>query len=87
MLSGCGRAILVSNSEILNLTKEWKEPKLAIWYYQGSDKTYHYFRYYDLLVSQQYKVKISELNKKQIIKYSNKNKNWRVMPWGPHASK
>lgn len=76
---------LVSKKEILEKSKIWKEPKIAIWYYQGSDDNYHYFKYIDIGISEEYKVSKEDLDiENEQIKTSKRN-NWRVMPWGPHA--
>jgi hypothetical protein len=42
---GCAQPETVSKVEIMTLSEKWKEPKVAIWYYKGSDEKYHYFKY------------------------------------------
>jgi len=85
-LFSCEAPKIIHYSELIEISKTWKEPKVAIWYYQGSDKIYHYFQHRDLGVEDQYIVIKSEFNiQEQVLSY---NPNvWRVMPWGPLATK
>ena len=69
------------------ITKVWNEPKVAIWYYKGSDDNYHYFKYADLGINKEYRVVISELELNESYPVRENYKEWWVMPWGPHAIK
>jgi len=83
-LFGCDEAKEISYSELIELSKTWKEPKVAIWYYQGSDNTFHYFQHIDLGTKDQYAVIKSsfKINEQTISKDVN---DWLVMPWGPQT--
>ncbi len=67
----------------MEITKHWREPKVAIWYYTGSDAEYHYFRFIDLGETKDYRVKREEMEIDATYPVSKNQKNWRVMPWGP----
>ncbi len=69
----------------MEISKHWKEPKVAIWYYMGTDNEFHYFRFIDLGVKQDYRVRRDELEIDKIYPLSKKQNEWRVMPWGPQA--
>jgi len=86
-LLGCGEPEQITKSKLLTITKQWKEPKVAIWYYQGTDNSYHYFKYIDLGINKEYKVLKSELIIEKTYSLKTKQEEWHVMPWGPHAIK
>lgn len=81
MLFGCNQPLTVSKANLMEITKHWKEPKVAIWYYTGSDAEYHYFRFTDLGDTKEYRVKREEMQIDTPL--TKKQKDWRVMPWGP----
>ena len=69
----------------METTKHLKEPKVAIWYYMGSDNDFHYFRFIDLGVKQDYRVRRNELEIPDSYPLGKNQAEWRVMRWGPHA--
>ena len=83
MLLGCYEPLTVSTPDLMEITKHWKEPKVAIWYYTGSDAEYHYFRFIDLGETKDYRVKRGEMEIDATYPLSKNQKTWRVMPWGP----
>lgn len=84
--AGCGHdAQLVSKDELINMTHIVKEPKLAIWYYQGSDDTYHYFKHIDKGVNEEFRVLKSEIVIENEYSLRRNQRDWRVMRWGEHA--
>jgi hypothetical protein len=83
MLLGCNQPLTVSKPELMELSKHWKEPKVAIWYYTGSDEGYHYFKFIDLNDTKDYRVKREEMKIDSPFPVSKNQKDWRVMPWGP----
>jgi len=85
--AGCDHAQLISKVELINITHIVKEPKLAIWYYQGSDDTYHYFKHSDKGVNEECRVLKSEMIIENEYSLRKNQRDWRVMPWGPHAIK
>ena len=46
----------VSKSTLLERTKTWHEPKVAMWYYMGTMDGFHYFEFNDLGVHERYRV-------------------------------
>jgi hypothetical protein len=62
--------------------KHWKEPKVTIWYYTGSDIEYHYFRFIDLGETKGYRVKREEMQIDAPYPLSKNRKDWRVMLLG-----
>lgn len=86
-VAGCSEFEQVSNEKLQGLRKIWKEPKVAIWYYQGTDDKYHYFKYLDLGINNKYKVSKSEMRISNTFLFTKKQKEWRAMPWGPHVKK
>ena len=84
-LFSCSQPSTVSKAELMEITKHWKEPKVAIWYYMGTDNKFHYFRFIDLRVKQDYRVRRNELEIDGTYSLSQKQTEWRVMPWGPQA--
>ena len=83
MLFGCRQPQTVSKAYLMETTKHWKEPKVAIWYYTGSDGDYHYFRFIDLGETKDYRVKRDEMQIDSPKPLMKDQKDWRVMPWGP----
>jgi hypothetical protein len=89
LISSCHEIKEIDKDTLLVKTKTWKEPKVAIWYYTGSDDDFDYFLYQDLGIKEYYKVNKNE----NIIKEGNRfkpqsnSKKWKVMPWGIHAIK
>ena len=82
---GCSYVTTVSKEELFSLTKQWKEPKVAIWYYRGSDNDYHYFVYQDLGITRKYRIRVNELSIENSFLLTNNQRNWRVMLWGVHS--
>jgi len=72
---------------LLQRTSHWKEPKVAIWYYIGSKQQHDYFRFYDLGVSQVYRVPSGEIAVPTIFPYTADRSKWIIMPWGPAAKR
>jgi len=85
LLAGCNEPQLVTKNELMELTQKWNEPKVAIWYYTGSDDEYHYFRFVDLGETKDFKVRRDELEIKDTYALGTKRQGWRVMPWGTQA--
>ena len=85
VLTGCANAKTVSYSDLKARSESWKEPKVAIWYYQGSDEIYHYFRNQDLGKSEDYRVLRTEKTIEDEFQLNNDQSDWVVMPWGPFA--
>ncbi len=83
MLLGCNQPLTVSKAELMDMTQHWKEPKVAIWYYTGTDSEYHYFRFIDIDGTKDYRVRREELQIDQPYPLGKNQKDWRVMPWGP----
>lgn len=86
-LCGCNDAKLVTSNELMKKTKVWKEPKVAIWYYVGSDEKFNYFYFTDLGVNETYKVLKDQMNIGYNFPLTKNQKEWKVMPWGPIAVK
>jgi len=84
-VTGCDEFETVSGPQLMETTKYWKEPKVAIWYYLGSDPDYHYFHFKDLGVSKNYRVKRGEIVVESVFLFGKNVEKPRVMPWGPLA--
>lgn len=84
-IMSCSQPSTVSKAELIEITKHWKEPKVAIWYYMGTDNKFHYFRFIDLGVKQDYRVRRDELEIDETYPLTKKQNEWRVMPWGTQA--
>jgi hypothetical protein len=84
-LIGCSHVQTLSKLELERNTSHWKEPKVAIWYYMGSDSEFHYFHFMDIDKSQNFRIKKSELEIEPQFLLTKSFKKWRVMPWGPHS--
>ena len=82
---GCNERRQVTKQELIDLTHQWKEPKVAIWYYTGSDDEYHYFKFNDLGISKEFRIKREELEIINPYTPRKEQQEWRVMPWGPMA--
>ncbi len=84
--SGCvSSPVLISGEVLMQKTKKWNEPKVAIWHYMGSDSQYDYFNYTDLGDSGFYKVRIGEVDINKSKPFSDSSSNWVFMPWGPYS--
>jgi len=81
----CTSITLVTKKELVPLTKEWKEPKVAIWYYKGSDVNYHFFKYVDLGIDKEYKIKKTEFQVENEYQLTSNKSSWHVMQWGPQG--
>ncbi|MDH3830577.1 MAG: hypothetical protein OET87_05270 [Desulfobulbaceae bacterium] len=84
---GCAQPETVSKVEIMTLSEKWKEPKVAIWYYKGSDEKYHYFKYFDLGIKREYRVVKNEISLESTFSVTPNEEEWRAMPWGPYANR
>jgi hypothetical protein len=82
---GCERAADITKADLLEKASHWKEPKVAIWYYIGSKHEHDYFRYYDLGVSQLYRLPSGDITLPATFPYTTDRSKWIVMPWGPAA--
>jgi len=84
---GCKSAAIVSGNELMELTKHWQEPKVAVWYYMGTKENFYYFAFNDLgfYNNKYYKVNIDDLHIADPYPFTTNRKKWRVMHWGPHA--
>lgn len=79
---GCKTAKTITFQQLMKYTQEWQEPKVAIWYYVGSDNEYHYFYFHDLNMDERYKVLRSEISLQYNFQLTKNRKKWKVMPWG-----
>jgi|SRR4030095_12668356 hypothetical protein len=86
-VSGCDRAVDITKDDLLERANHWKEPKVAIWYYIGSKQGHDYFRFYDLGVSQLYRVASGVITLPETFPYTEDRTKWIVMPWGPAAKR
>lgn len=82
-LGGCARPEAIQKDALLEKTKSWKEPKVAIWYYTGSKDGRDYFLYHDLGVEKSYSVTSGEIKLSQTFPTAEDPVQWVVMPWGP----
>jgi hypothetical protein len=87
VLAGCERPLDIARDDLLQRATHWKEPKVAIWYYVGSKQQHDYFRFYDLDVSQIYRVPAGEIALPTTFPYTSDRSKWIVMPWGPAAKR
>lgn len=88
-LSGCrGEAETVSCSELKARSMKWQEPKVAIWRYQGTEDSFHYFYFVDLPPGhfENYRVAVSDIQIRDTFPRTSDQKKWRVLPWGPWPS-
>jgi len=83
LLLACGSAITIPGSRLIEQTRQWKEPKVAIWHYTGSSDRYDYFHFHDLNIDQAYRVPTGELTLTQRFPLTQDRSRWVVMPWGP----
>ena len=72
----------VSQSTLLERTKNWHEPKVAVWYYMGTKDGFQYFEFNDLGIHERYRVPASDCYIHESFPYTSDSKQWRVMPWG-----
>ena len=86
-VSGCERAADIAKDDLIERANHWKEPKVAIWYYTGSKREHDYFRFYDLGVSQLYRVPSGVITLPATFPYTGDRTKWIVMPWGPAAKR
>ena len=83
--TACDTTTQIDKATLIQKTKTYKEPKVAIWYYTGSNENYDYFIYRDLGIEEHYKVKKSEKAITKEIRFippSTEDYTWKVMPWG-----
>ncbi len=85
-LAGCGQEPqTVSATQLQDLSRHWQEPKVAGWYYTGSDAAYHYFLFRDLDGDHAYRVQRGEMEFPLPFPATREEARWRPMPWGPEA--
>ena len=75
----------ITRDALMEKTRHWKEPKVAIWYYIGSQNGRDFFQHYDLGISEVYSVTTGEISLPKTLPLSKKQKDWIVMKWGPLA--
>lgn len=75
----------ISKEALLEKTRHWKEPKVAIWYYMGSSEGRDFFRYYDLGISETYSVESGQISLPKNFPFSKRQNQWIIMRWGPAA--
>jgi basic membrane lipoprotein Med (substrate-binding protein (PBP1-ABC) superfamily) len=85
LTSACERTVAIDKNALLERTRHWKEPKVAIWYYTGSRDGRDYFRYHDLGISEVYSVRSGEIVLLGTFPQTDDRSKWIVMPWGPAA--
>ena len=86
-LCGCQETREITYQQLMKRTEEWKEPKVAIWYYMGSDDEYNYFYFQDLNIEETYKVLRDEMHLEHNFPLTKNRKKWKVMPWGVMENK
>lgn len=84
LVSGCESPEVISLKKLIELNENYKEPKVVICYYTGSDLTHHYFSFRDLGVNKIYKITKNEIKLDEFEVTRNRDK-WIVMPWGVHG--
>ena len=82
-----GEPIELSATELMERTETWREPKVAIWYYQGTEDRYHYFKFSDLGINQRFRTPADEFPIEATFPLSDDPDKWRVMPWGPASQR
>jgi hypothetical protein len=75
----------ITRDALMEKTRHWKEPKVAIWYYIGSQDGRDFFQHYDLGVSEVYSVATGQIPLPKTSPRTKKQKDWIVMKWGPFA--
>ena len=83
VLSGCDRPQEIQKDALIEKTKHWKEPKVAIWFYAGSKDGRDYFLYRDLGIEEKFSVASGEIDLTRTFPPTEDQKAWIVMPWGP----
>jgi hypothetical protein len=73
----------ITQDALMEKTRHWKEPKVAIWYYIGSEDGRDFFLHYDLGVSEAYSVATGQIPLPKMFPHTKKRKDWIVMKWGP----
>ena len=85
VVSACNRVEPITKDALIDKTHYWKEPKVAIWYYTGSQNGRDFFQHYDLGVSERYSVESGQIVLPQLFPVTRDQKKWIVMKWGPTA--
>ena len=75
----------ITRDALMEKTRHWKEPKVAIWYYIGSQNGRDFFQHYDLGISEVYSVATGEIPLPKTLPRTKKQKDWIAMKWGPLA--
>ncbi len=83
LVFACGSQITLSGEKLLERTRQWKDPRAAVWYYMGSSDRYDYFYFHDAGIDQKYRVPAGEIGLNQKFVLNSKRDEWVVMPWGP----
>ena len=83
LFSGCNAVETVSKDILMEKTTQWKEPKVAKWYYKGSSDRYDYFINIDLDIQAAYRVPLGGISLSQRFPPTEDKQRWVVMPWGP----
>jgi hypothetical protein len=84
-ISAARGAEQITGDALMEKTTHWKEPKVAIWYYIGSQEGRDFFQHYDLGISEVYSVATGEIPLPKTFPRTKKQKDWIVMKWGPLA--
>jgi len=86
-LLACEQAQLITKADLMAKTRDWKEPKVAIWYYTGTGNGFDYFLHRDIDITELYKVTTNEIDIHEHFHVTKDQIKWVPMPWGPHALK
>jgi hypothetical protein len=84
-LNGCVSPRQISKNELIKTTRQWKEPKVAIWHYVGSKDGMDYFHFQDIGVHKIYSVESGQISLPHSFPLTKDQRTWIVMPWGPAA--
>lgn len=87
-LSACRERVTDTTKEaLMERTRHWKEPKVAIWYYTGSADDHDYFRFEDVSGLELYRVRSGEVALPRTFPRTADRSQWIVMPWGLSAER
>jgi hypothetical protein len=85
LLAGCTATETLTCRALNERSMSWREPKVALWQYQGSHEGFHYFHFVDLPLGhrERYRVPSGEIEMSDPFPLTTDRTRWRSLPWGP----
>ena len=88
LLLGCASPQTVSRADLDRAKRQWREPKVSMWYYMGSRDGFHYFHHDDLGSDQKdFRISEAEFSWPDTFPLTRHRTEWRRLDWGVYEKR